>query len=55
MMTQTKKKTSSKTDLFWERFEKSGSIQAYLRFHQARQKAEKAVKRPPQSKAPARP
>jgi len=34
---QTKsEKNSLKSDLFWTRFEKSGSIQAYLRFRQAR-------------------
>jgi hypothetical protein len=38
MPTKTKK-TSSKTELFWSRFEKSGSIQAYLKFHASRQKA----------------
>ena len=48
-MTQTTKKSSSKTELFWSRFEKSGSIQAYLRFHKARQEkgeGEAEVKRP---------
>jgi hypothetical protein len=49
-MTQTKKKSSSKTELFWDRFEKSGSIRAYLKFHEARlgeekpQPAKRAVK-----------
>lgn len=36
-MSPAKKKTPVKSELFWDRFEKSGSIQAYLRFHQARQ------------------
>jgi hypothetical protein len=36
-MTTAAKKNSSKTELFWDRFAKSGSIQAYLRFHKARQ------------------
>lgn len=48
-MTQTKKKNSSKTELFWDRFEKSGSIQAYLRFHQARQKETGAPAKVPKS------
>jgi hypothetical protein len=46
-MTAAAKKSSSKTELFWTRFEKSGSIQAYLRFHQARQEKEGGeLKRP---------
>jgi hypothetical protein len=36
-MNPDKKKSSSKIELFWSHFEKSGSIQAYLRFHQSRQ------------------
>lgn len=38
-MSPNAKKNSSKTELFWSRFEKSGSIQAYLKFHASRQKA----------------
>jgi hypothetical protein len=46
-MTPTNKKNSSKTELFWDRFEKSGSIQAYLRFHKARlEKGSVELKRP---------
>lgn len=40
-MNPTKKKSSSKTELFWSHFEKSGSIQAYLRFNEARQEGQK--------------
>jgi hypothetical protein len=36
-MPNKSEKNSLKSDLFWTRFEKSGSIQAYLRFRQARQ------------------
>lgn len=47
-----KKKSSSKTELFWNRFEQTGSIQAYLRFHAARQdRAEGVKKAVPQAKA----
>ncbi len=53
-MTQTKKKNSSKTELFWDRFEKSGSIQAYLRFHQARQKEAGSEAKSPKSGARAK-
>jgi len=49
MMSPAKKKTPVKSELFWNRFEKSGSIQAYLRFHQARQV--EAVKVPVVKKA----
>jgi len=49
-MTDTEKKSSSKTDLFWSRFEKSGSIKAYLKFQEARQAEEAAPKRVPASK-----
>ncbi|HXB97928.1 MAG TPA: hypothetical protein VNZ54_07735 [bacterium] len=41
-MNSKNKKSSSKTELFWNHFEKSGSIQAYLRFHQARQEGQNA-------------
>ena len=44
-MTSDDKKSSSKTDLFWGRFEKSGSIKAYLKFNEARQAEEAAPKR----------
>jgi hypothetical protein len=37
-MNPDKKKSYSKIELFWNHFEKSGSIQAYLRFHEATQK-----------------
>lgn len=37
-MSPNAKKDSSKKELFWKRFEKSGSILAYLKFHAARQK-----------------
>jgi hypothetical protein len=40
-MNSKTKKSSSKTELFWNHFEKSGSIQAYLRFHEARQESMK--------------
>jgi len=40
-MNPDKMKSSSKTELFWNHFEKSGSIQAYLRFNQARQEGQK--------------
>ena len=49
-MTATKKKSSSKTELFWSRFEKSGSIKAYLKFQEARQAEEAAAKRAPAPK-----
>jgi hypothetical protein len=46
-MTQPTKKTSSKDELLWNRFEKSGSIQAYLRFQKARLGTEgEELKRP---------
>lgn len=54
-MTQTKKKNSSKTELFWDRFEKSGSIQAYLRFHKARQSEAKAVTKAVKSASKSKP
>ena len=44
-MTPTSKKSSSKTDLFWSRFEKSGSIKAYLKFQEAKLAEEAAFKR----------
>jgi len=44
-MTATAKKSSSKTDLFWSRFEKSGSIKAYLKFQEAKLAEEAASKR----------
>jgi hypothetical protein len=34
-MTQASGKNSSRSELWWNRFEKSGSIQAYLRFRKA--------------------
>jgi hypothetical protein len=40
-MNSKNKKSSSKTEIFWNHFAKSGSIQAYLRFHQARQEGQK--------------
>jgi hypothetical protein len=36
-MTKKAMNESSKAKLLWDRFEKSGSIQAYLRFRKARQ------------------
>lgn len=51
MMSPDAKKTSSKAELFWNRFEKSGSIQAYLKFHASRQKEASGAK---VKKAPAR-
>jgi hypothetical protein len=36
-MTKQPRKTSSKSQQLWTRFETSGSIQAYLRFRNARQ------------------
>jgi len=45
MMPNTNKKSSSKTDLFWGRFEKSGSIKAYLKFQEAKQAEDAALLR----------
>ena len=44
MNSQTKK-SSSKTHLFWSRFEKSGSIKAYLKFQEAKLAEDAAFKR----------
>jgi hypothetical protein len=39
VMTKNSEKNSLRAKQLWDRFEKSGSIQAYLRFRQARQDA----------------
>ena len=46
MMSPENKKNSSKTEVFWGRFEKSGSIKDYLKFHKARLKEELAQEEP---------